>query len=105
MDLNKELEELKAQMTPMNTIKFLGGTLVALGATAAVIGIMKGGLKGARGVTKLLMKLGIFVLACKAGDTAEDYFREKVTEFMEDSKEAKKEIKEIQEIISHGEKA
>ena len=74
MDLNKELEELKAKITPMNTAKFLAGTVISLGAYAAVIALMKTGLVGSKGVTKLLMKLGIFILACKAGDVAKDYF-------------------------------
>ena len=76
MDLTKELEELKLKMTPLNTAKFVAGTVISLGATAAVIAMMKSGLSGSKGVTKLLMKLGIFVLACKAGDVAESYFKE-----------------------------
>ena len=93
MDLNKELEELKAKITPLNTAKFLTGTLISLGATAAVIAMMKGGLNGSKGVTKLLMKLGIFVLACKAGDVAEDYFRETFDGAQEAFSDAKKDIK------------
>ena len=93
-ELEKELNELKAKITPMNTVKFLAGTLIGLGATAAVIAMMKTPLLSAKGVTKLLMKLGIFALACKAGDVAEDYFREKVTQaedaFKNDGQEEKK---------------
>lgn len=94
MDLNKELEEIKAKITPMNTAKFVAGTLISLGATAAVIGFMKTGLTGSRGLTKLLMKLGIFVLACKAGDVAEGYFKDMVTEAEEAFKEGTKEATE-----------
>lgn len=92
MDIEKELNELKAQITPMNTAKFLAGTVISLGATAAVIGILKGALPGSRGVTKLLMKLGIFVLACKAGDVAEDYFRKTTDEAEKAFREAKQEM-------------
>ena len=91
MDLNKEFTELKAKMTPANTMKFIGGTIVSLGATAAVIALMKSGLSGCKGVTKLLMKLGIFVLACKAGDVAENYFKETVTEAENAFRDTKKE--------------
>jgi len=90
MDLNKELEELKAKITPMNTAKFLAGTVISLGAYAAIIAMMKTGLAGSKGVTKLLMKLGIFILACKAGDVAKDYFNDTFDD-------AQKAIKEMQE--------
>ena len=94
MDIEKELNALKAEITPMNTFKFITGTLISLGATAAVIGMMKNPLNGSRGVTKLLMKLGIFVLACKAGDAAEEYFKKTVAEAENAFKEAKDEMKE-----------
>ena len=91
MDLNKELEDLKAKITPMNTAKFLAGTVISLGAYAAVIALMKTGLVGSKGVTKLLMKLGIFILACKAGDVAKDYFDETSTDAEKAWKEFQKE--------------
>ena len=94
MDIAKELEELKLKMTPMNTAKFVAGTVISLGATAAVIALMKSGLVGSKGVTKLLMKLGIFVLACKAGDVAEKYFKETFDEAQGALKEMKEEEKE-----------
>lgn len=93
MNLEKEMEELKKQITPMNTAKFLTGTLISLGATAAVIGLMKGSLQGSRGITKLLMKLGIFVLACKAGDAAEKYFKDTVSDAEKSFREAAEEMK------------
>lgn len=91
INFNKELEELKSKMTPMNTFKFVAGTVISLGATAAVIALMKTGLVGSKGITKLLMKLGIFVLACKAGDEAEHYFKEMFDEAQEAFKDAKEE--------------
>jgi len=94
MDVEKELNKLKENATPMKTIKFVVGTLISLGATAAVIGMMRGPLSGSRGVTKLLMKLGIFVLACKAGDVAEEYFRKTADEAEDAFKEAQSEVKE-----------
>ena len=97
MGFNKEIEELKAKITPMNTAKFVIGTLVSLGATAAVFAVMKGGLAGSKGLTKLLMKLGIFVIACKAGDVAKDYFDKSVDEYAEDFKDVQKTVKEAAE--------
>ena len=91
MDLTKEINELKAKITPLNTAKFLAGTLISLGATAAVIALMKSGLAGSKGVTKLLMKLGIFALACKAGDVAESYFKETFDEAQSALKDMQKE--------------
>ena len=98
LDLNKELEELKLKMTPLNTAKFIAGTVISLGATAAVFALMKGGLAGSKGVTKLLMKLGIFVLACKAGDVAEEYFKETFTEAQEAFSDAKKVSEEKKDV-------
>ena len=95
LSLNKELEDLKLKMTPLNTAKFVVGTVASLGATAAVIALMKSGLGGSKGVTKLLMKLGIFVLACKAGDVAEDYFKEQFDKVTDAFKEAQEETKQV----------
>lgn len=95
MDIEKELNELKSEITPLKTFKFVAGTLISLGATAAVIGMMKSPLNGSKGVTKLLMKLGIFVLACKAGDVAEDYFKKTITEAENAFEEAKEEVKAV----------
>lgn len=93
MNIEKELQEWKAKMTPLNTIKFLTGTLVSLGATAAVAALMKGSLVGSKGIVKLLMKLGIFVIGCKVGTDAEEYFREKFDEYSALFKETQEEMK------------
>ena len=95
MDIEKEIDDLKRKITPTNTIKFLSGTLISFGATAAVIAAMKSPLGGARGITKLLMKLGIFVLACKAGDVAEDYFKKTYEDAEKAFKEAKEETEGV----------
>ena len=94
MDLNKELEELKAKVTPLSTIKFITGTIISLGTAAAVVGLFKNPIDGAKGLTKLMMKLGIFVLGCKAGDMAEKYFNDTVDETMKSFQEAKEEMNE-----------
>lgn len=92
MDLEKELLEFKSKITPLNTGKFVMGTIISLGATAAVIAMLKSPLKNAKGITKLLMKLGIFVLGCKAGDMAEQYFNETFDETVNAFNEAKEEM-------------
>ena len=94
MDLNKELEELKAKVTPLSTIKFITGTIISLGTAAAVVGLFKNPIDGAKGLTKLMMKLGIFVLGCKAGDMAEKYFNDTVDETMKSFQVAKEEMNE-----------
>lgn len=93
MDFNEELKELKAKVTPVSTMKFITGTLISLGAAAAVIGMFKNPVEASKGLTKLMMKLGIFILGCKAGDIAEKYFNETVDETIKTFQEAKEEMK------------
>ena len=91
MDINKEIEDLKKQFTPVSALKFIAGTVVAFGATAAVVAALKNPMQGAKGLTKLMMNLGIFVLGCKAGDVAEKYFNKTVDDTIKSIQEAKKE--------------
>ena len=91
MDLTKELNELKAKVTPLNTTKFLVGTLVSFGAMSAIAGALQGPVSSAKGITKMMMKLGIFVLGCKAGDIAEEYFNDKLDQIIAVFNEAKEE--------------
>ena len=100
MDLNKELTELKAKVTPVNTAKFLIGTLISFGAMEAVVATLKSPLQGAKGLMKLMMRLGIFVLGCKAGDVAEKYFSDTVDEIMKSFKEAREEEEKKHESAS-----
>jgi len=95
MDFNKELNELKAKVTPVSTMKFITGTLISLGAAAAVISMFKNPVEASKGLTKLMMKLGIFILGCKAGDIAEKYFNETVDETIKTFQEAKEEMKTV----------
>ena len=93
MDLNKEIEELKAKVTPLSTMKFIAGTLISLGAAAAVVGLFRNPIESSKGLTKLMMRLGIFVLGCKAGDVAEKYFSETMDETVQIFQETKEEMK------------
>lgn len=95
MDLNKELQELRSKVTPISTIKFITGTIISLGTTAAVVGVFRNPIEGAKGITKLMMKLGIFVLGCKAGDIAEKYFSDTVDETIKTFKEAQEEVASV----------
>lgn len=92
MDLNQEIEELKAKVTPLSTIKFITGTVISLGAAAAVVGMFKNPVESAKGLTKLMMRLGIFVLGCKAGDVAEKYFNDTVDETIRTLRETTEEV-------------
>ena len=91
MDFTKELTELKEKVTPITTAKFLMGTVISCGAMAAIVAALKNPIMNARGLTKLMMRLGIFVLGCKAGDVAEKYFNETVDQVIKAFNEAKEE--------------
>lgn len=81
IQVNEEaLEELKKQLTPKGIGKVVLGTLVSLGATAAVIAAFRNPMKGTKGLLKILMAAGIFVLGCKAGDIAEEHCGEMIDE-------------------------
>lgn len=93
MDIEKELAELKKKVTPINTAKFLVGTVISCGAMAAIVAALGGNIPKSKGLTKLMMKLGIFVLGCKAGSVAEEYFNESVDSVVKTINEAKEEEK------------
>ena len=93
MDITKELTEIKEKATPVNTMKFLGGTLISVGAATAVTMLFKGSTNGMKGMMKLLTKLGVFVLGCKVGEIAEDYFSETIDKLIASLKEVKEEEK------------
>lgn len=92
MNLEKELTELKAKVTPINTAKFIVGTVISCGAMAAVVAALGGNIKSAKGLTKIMMKLGVFTLGCKAGRIAEEFFDEEVDSVIDRYKEAKEEV-------------
>lgn len=106
MDFDKAFNELKGKVTPMKAIKFIVGTLVSTGATLAVIAALKNPLLGAKGLTKLMMKLGIFVLACKIGESTEDYFQEKVDSYYQNTlNEIKEAVQRAQNDITKEQRA
>jgi len=92
MDIEKELAEIKSKITPINTAKFLMGTIISCGAMAAIVAALRNPIQSAKGITKLMMRLGIFVLGCKAGDVAEAYFNDIVDQLVKTFNESKEEI-------------
>lgn len=90
-DLEKDISELKAKVTPLNTAKFIIGTVISCGAMAAIVAALRLPIQNAKGLTKLMMRLGVFVLGCKAGSIAEEYFSETVDDMIERFNETKEE--------------
>ena len=91
MNLEKELTELKEKVTPLKTAKFIFGTVISCGAMAAIVAALKNPIQSAKGITKLMMRLGVFVLGCKAGDIAEKYFNDTVDEVVNAYQDVQKE--------------
>ena len=96
-EINQEaLEELKKQLTPLNAFKIIFGTLISFGATAAVIAAFRDPMKGAKGMLKLLMAAGVFMMGCKAGDIAEEHFKETVDNWTETVNDISNEVKKLE---------
>ena len=88
------LSELRAKLTPFNASKVIFGTLISLGAAAAIFAALRNPLRASKGIIKILMILGVIVLADKAGDVAQTHFENKLDEWKETLSDIKKEIKE-----------
>ena len=87
-----ELIEFKKKLTTKNVIKVIFGTLISFGTAGAVIVMMKNPIKAAHGLAKLCMSMGVFTLGCKAGQMAEDYFKETVDALTDTVTEFKQEL-------------
>lgn len=87
------LMELKSYLTPKKAIKAVLGTLVSLGATAAVIAMFRNPIKASKGIIKLLMVMGVFMLGCKAGDIAEEHCKQTIDNLAETADDIKNELK------------
>ena len=90
----EELNELKKELTVYNITKFCAGYAISFGAFLAIMAFLKNPLSTSKGLIRLLTKLGIFVLACKAGDVAQKYF-------CDSADEIKDSIKDIKEAIAN----
>lgn len=95
VEVNPEaLAELKSKLTLKNATKVIFGTFISLGAAAAIVMALKDPLKASKGILKILMLAGVLVLADKAGDIAEEHFKEKVDDWAEVIDDIRKETKE-----------
>lgn len=81
------------------TLKFGVGLAIGIAADMALTCILKTHIPAGKGVTKLMMRLGVFMLAMKAGDDVENYFYDVVdgtkNVYQEMKQEAMKAAKEI----------
>ena len=89
MNLGKELQNLKTEVTAGNAFKLVAGTLISCGAAAAIMAMFKGTIESAKGATKLMMKIGVLVLGWKVGDVTEQYFNETIDDVVKAFKDAK----------------
>ena len=94
MIIQNDIKELTKNVTPLNTFKFVAGTIVSCGAMAAISSLLKVPIQNSKGIVKIAMKVGVFVLACKAGDVAEKYFNDVVESTYSEITDALKEAKE-----------
>lgn len=99
MSFETDLEELKKEITPRKALQYAAGTFIAMGAAAAVVAVLKNPVSAAKGLTKWMMRLGIFVLGCKAGEVAETYFNKTVDDFAEQFNDIR------EEAVKYGDKS
>lgn len=74
----QSLNKLKNANGVGETLKFGVGLLVGVAADMAVTALLKGHIPARRSFTGVMIRLGIFALAMKAGDDVENYFYEAV---------------------------
>ena len=79
-----EYAKLKDNVTFMKVLKFVGGATISCGAMAVVVAAFRLPIRSSKGITKMLMSLGAFILGCKAGDIAEDYFNQEIDKLGEE---------------------
>ena len=103
LEVNQEaLAELKSKLTLKNATKVIFGTLISLGAAAAVLMALRNPLKASKGILRLLMIAGVIILADKAGDIAEDHFKEKIDDFAEIISDIKTEMNDVEGDTNNG---
>ena len=95
MEELKELKELKKALTPYNITKYCAGYIISAGAFLAIVAILKRPMGASKGLIRLLTKLGIFILACKAGDVAQKYFCDTADEVRDSIKDIKEAITDV----------
>ena len=95
MEELKELKDLKKALTPYKITKYCAGYVISVGAFLAIMAVLKRPMGASKGLIKLLTRLGIFVLACKAGDVAQKYFCDTADEIKDSIKDIKEAITDV----------
>lgn len=90
-ELEQRLNDIRAQIRPMNVTKTIVGNLISLGTATAVYAMMKSVFPGMKLPTRIVAKLGVFVFGCMLGDMADQYFRKELDEIAAEIAELKKE--------------
>ena len=75
------------------TLKLGLGLVIGFAADMAVTALLRGHVPAGRGITKLMVKLGIFAIAMKVGEDVENHFYTMVDDAAACMKEAKEEAK------------
>lgn len=81
------------ELTLGSVLRFAVGTVISLGSAAAISYAFKDTIRSAKGIAKISMRLGIFVVGCKIGEDAETFFNKTVDETVETCKEIFKHFK------------
>jgi hypothetical protein len=89
----KSLTSLKKADGIGETIKLGVGFAVGIAADVAITVLMKGHLPVTKGLTKWMVKLGIFAIGMKVGEDMETYFYKVCDDVKDTYNEAKEEAK------------
>jgi hypothetical protein len=93
MGMIKSLAKINKANGIGETIKFGVGMVVGISVDLALTALLKGHIPPGKGVTRWLIKLGIFGMAMKAGEDVENYFYKVVDDTKEAFNEAKEETR------------
>ncbi|MBO7452308.1 MAG: hypothetical protein J6U54_18420 [Clostridiales bacterium] len=101
-----KLIDLKNQNKPGDNVKLGVGLLAGFAADMVVAGLLKAHMPITKGVIKLLVTFGIFVIAMKAGEEVEEYVVRVWDDTRDSIKEAQEEArKEVTQIIQQNKTA
>lgn len=98
MTINELKSTLRGEKTIGDTIKSVGGMVVGFGAdivaTMALTALTAGGAKSSKGLKKVAIGAGIFMLSMKIGEEVEEYFYKTCDGLKDAFSKAKKEVEE-----------
>ena len=99
------LAQLKKADGVGETIKLGVGLVVGFAADMAVTALLKGHIPPSKGITRLMIKLGVFAIAMKVGEDVENYVYKVADDAKQTYAEAKEEArKAVQEAIEEEKK-